>query len=165
MSPAVDFDFEARGEHPVMSGQCSQRLPVIAGGLLALFGLSLAESPPGDRLGSLARFIVLQDLAGRRGNLRRRVLQRGGSGGCPPNSWQLRSWWWVQWDKFKFYSGPVPQDYVLNERDLLVTMTDLSKAGDTLGYPALFPRLLSFFIHRVLLDGLRGGPPIVVELP
>ena len=42
-------------------------------------------------------------------------------------------------NKLKYYSGPVPEDYVLHEGDLVVTMTDLSKAGDTLGYPALIP--------------------------
>jgi type I restriction enzyme S subunit len=41
--------------------------------------------------------------------------------------------------KAKYYNGPVPKDYVLREGDLVVTMTDLSKAGDTLGYPALIP--------------------------
>ena len=42
-------------------------------------------------------------------------------------------------DKFKYYDGPVEEDYVLREGDLLVTMTDLSKQSDTLGYPALVP--------------------------
>lgn len=42
-------------------------------------------------------------------------------------------------DKFKYYNGPVPEDYILSEKDLLVTMTDLSKAGDTLGYPLRVP--------------------------
>jgi type I restriction enzyme S subunit len=41
--------------------------------------------------------------------------------------------------KLKYYAGPVPDDYVLQAGDLVVTMTDLSKAGDTLGYPALIP--------------------------
>ncbi len=41
--------------------------------------------------------------------------------------------------KLKYYEGPVPDDYVLQPGDLIVTMTDLSKAGDTLGYPALIP--------------------------
>ena len=45
-------------------------------------------------------------------------------------------------DKPKYYAGPVPDDYILQEGDLVVTMTDLSKAGDTLGYPALVPRML-----------------------
>lgn len=39
----------------------------------------------------------------------------------------------------KYYDGPVPADFVLAEGDLLVTMTDLSKSGDTLGYPAWVP--------------------------
>ncbi len=43
--------------------------------------------------------------------------------------------------KFKYYNGNVSNDYVLKERDLVVTMTDLSKAGDTLGYSALIPKI------------------------
>ena len=43
-------------------------------------------------------------------------------------------------DKFKYYDGPVPDEFVLHEGDLLVTMTDLSKQADTLGYPAFVPR-------------------------
>lgn len=42
-------------------------------------------------------------------------------------------------DKFKYYDGAVPVEYVLNEGDLIVTMTDLSKQSDTLGYPAIVP--------------------------
>ena len=42
-------------------------------------------------------------------------------------------------DKFKYYDGPVDEEYVLQEGDLLVTMTDLSKQSDTLGYPAVVP--------------------------
>jgi type I restriction enzyme, S subunit len=42
--------------------------------------------------------------------------------------------------QFKYYDGPVPEDYVLQEGDLLVTMTDLSKQADTLGYSALVPK-------------------------
>ena len=42
-------------------------------------------------------------------------------------------------DKFKYYDGPVPDQFVLNKGDLVVTMTDLSKLSDTLGYPALVP--------------------------
>ena len=44
-------------------------------------------------------------------------------------------------DKAKYYTGPAPDGYILREGDLIVTMTDLSKAGDTLGYPALVPRI------------------------
>lgn len=42
--------------------------------------------------------------------------------------------------KFKYYSSDViPEDYIFNELDFVVTMTDLSKEGDTLGYPAFVP--------------------------
>src|SRR5690606_30884938 len=33
-----------------------------------------------------------------------------------------------------------PKSYVLKEGDILITMTDLSKAGDTLGYSAKIPK-------------------------
>lgn len=46
--------------------------------------------------------------------------------------------------KLKYYEGPVPEDYVLSGGDLLVTMTDLSKTGDTLGYAAVVPRDLPY---------------------
>ena len=43
-------------------------------------------------------------------------------------------------DKFKYFDGEVPEDYVLTEGELVVTMTDLSKQADTLGYPAIVPK-------------------------
>jgi type I restriction enzyme S subunit len=43
-------------------------------------------------------------------------------------------------DRFKYYNGDYPADYILKEGDILITMTDLSKAGDTLGYPAKIPK-------------------------
>ncbi len=42
-------------------------------------------------------------------------------------------------DKFKYYNGEYPNDYILNEGDIVITMTDLSKEGDTLGYSAKIP--------------------------
>lgn len=42
--------------------------------------------------------------------------------------------------KAKYYNGPIPAEFVLNPGDLLVTMTDLSKAADTLGYSAVVPK-------------------------
>jgi type I restriction enzyme S subunit len=50
-------------------------------------------------------------------------------------------------DKFKFYEGPVPEEYILQKGDLVVTMTDLSKEADTLGYSALVPEIAG---HRLL---------------
>ena len=41
--------------------------------------------------------------------------------------------------KDKYYLGPIPDGFTLSAGDLVVTMTDLSKGGDTLGYPALVP--------------------------
>jgi len=41
--------------------------------------------------------------------------------------------------KPKYYLGPLPDDYALKEGDVVVTMTDLSKASDTLGYAAKIP--------------------------
>ena len=42
-------------------------------------------------------------------------------------------------DRFKYYYGLIPEEFVLSSGDLLVTMTDLSKQADTLGYPAIVP--------------------------
>jgi type I restriction enzyme S subunit len=44
-----------------------------------------------------------------------------------------------QLSKPKHYEGPVPNGFVFEAGDLIVTMTDLSKAGDTLGYAAAVP--------------------------
>ncbi len=63
-------------------------------------------------------------------------------------------------NKPKYYAGPVPDDYILQEGDLVVTMTDLSKAGDTLGYPALVPRTLGRrYLHnqRIGLVEIKEG--------
>jgi type I restriction enzyme, S subunit len=52
-------------------------------------------------------------------------------------------------DKFKYFDGAVPEDYVLRAGDLVVTMTDLSKQADTLGYSALIPQLNGIrFLHN-----------------
>ncbi|MBW8050734.1 MAG: hypothetical protein FVQ77_10460 [Cytophagales bacterium] len=42
-------------------------------------------------------------------------------------------------DKLKYYNGEFPNDYLLEDGDVIVTMTDLSKEGDTLGYSAKAP--------------------------
>ena len=54
-----------------------------------------------------------------------------------------------QWGKRKYYrDGPVPNEYVLRPRDLLVTMTDLSKEVDTLGYSAVVPKSDIRLLHN-----------------
>lgn len=44
-----------------------------------------------------------------------------------------------QLGKGKYYSGPVPDEYVLKKGQVVVTMTDLSRGADTLGYSAVIP--------------------------
>ena len=58
-----------------------------------------------------------------------------------------------QEDKCKFFHGDYPEEYVLHENDLIVTMTDLSKDGDTLGYGAKIP----FSSNRIYLHNQRIG--------
>lgn len=36
--------------------------------------------------------------------------------------------------KFKYYKGDYPANYILNAGDVVITMTDLSQEGDTLGF-------------------------------
>ena len=50
--------------------------------------------------------------------------------------------------KQKFYNGDVPEDYVLSPGDLIVTMTDLSKQSDTLGYGAIVPTDENTWLHN-----------------
>lgn len=41
--------------------------------------------------------------------------------------------------KLKYFKGDYPKEYILSEGDIIITMTDLSKEGDTLGYSAQIP--------------------------
>ena len=50
--------------------------------------------------------------------------------------------------KCKYYSAEYPKEYVLQAGDLIVTMTDLSKQGDTLGYSALIPESSRTYLHN-----------------
>jgi len=51
-------------------------------------------------------------------------------------------------EKRKYYSGPVPEDYVLSPGQIVVTMTDLSKQSDTLGYAARIPQDDNTWLHN-----------------
>lgn len=56
----------------------------------------------------------------------------------------------------KFYDGPVPDAFVLRPGDLLVTMTDLSKNGDTLGLSAVVPEIADLtFLHNQRVGKVR----------
>lgn len=50
--------------------------------------------------------------------------------------------------KRKYYNGQVPEDYVLKPRQVVVTMTDLSKESDTLGYAASIPNDSTIWLHN-----------------
>ena len=51
-------------------------------------------------------------------------------------------------NKCKYFTNEYPQEYVLKPNDLIVTMTDLSKDGDTLGYSALVPDTSRTYLHN-----------------
>ncbi len=53
-------------------------------------------------------------------------------------------------DKFKYFSSSdFPKEYILTPDDIIVTMTDLSKDGDTLGYTAKIPYMEGvIFLHN-----------------
>ena len=50
--------------------------------------------------------------------------------------------------KCKFFSGNYPNEYALKPNDLIVSMTDLSKQGDTLGYSARVPKSERIYLHN-----------------
>ena len=51
-------------------------------------------------------------------------------------------------DKFKYYHGEIPTNYILKRNDVIVTMTDLSKEGDTLGFSAKVPNDENQYLHN-----------------
>ena len=62
-------------------------------------------------------------------------------------------------NKLKYYNGEFPVDYILDENDVIVTMTDLSKEADTLGFSAKVPAWTDKrFLHnqRIGLVSLRS---------
>lgn len=66
-------------------------------------------------------------------------------------------------NKCKYFTGDYPNDYVLQPNSLIVTMTDLSKEADTLGYSALVPQSS----ERIYLHNQRIGlvEPINADIP
>lgn len=65
-----------------------------------------------------------------------------------------------QTKKLKYYEGPVDRKYVLRPGDLVVTMTDLSKQGDTLGYSAIVPAGLPFrLLHNQRIGLVAARAP------
>lgn len=59
-------------------------------------------------------------------------------------------------DGVRYYSGSVPNNYVFSHNDIMITMTDLSKASDTIGYPALIPYIADKkFLHNQRLGKIE----------
>jgi type I restriction enzyme S subunit len=50
--------------------------------------------------------------------------------------------------KYKYYNGPIVEEYIFKEGDVYLNMTDLSKASDTLGYPAVVPEIEGITFHH-----------------
>lgn len=50
--------------------------------------------------------------------------------------------------KNKYFTANYPNEYVLHPGDLIVTMTDLSKKVDTLGYGAIVPDTEKVYLHN-----------------
>jgi type I restriction enzyme S subunit len=67
-------------------------------------------------------------------------------------------------EKLKYYDGPVTEAYVLPEGEVIITMTDLSKTGDTLGYAAFVPKRKSLrFLHNQRIGRLMITRPDLVD--
>ncbi|WP_405660698.1 restriction endonuclease subunit S [Streptomyces sp. RK9] len=62
----------------------------------------------------------------------------------------------------KSYSGEIPEGFALYAGDLVVTMTDLSKASDTLGYPAFVPEGVTY-LHNQRVGRIEVTVPDVVS--
>lgn len=63
-------------------------------------------------------------------------------------------------EKRKYYNGPLPDDYVLKPGEVVVTMTDLSKEADTLGYAASIPNNSTIWLHNQRVGLLEFKPAI-----
>lgn len=68
--------------------------------------------------------------------------------------------------KPKTYSGNFPKEYQFEPGDLMVTMTDLSKTGDTIGNPAKVPVDGKIYLHnqrigRVIFYGSEVEPDYI----
>lgn len=50
--------------------------------------------------------------------------------------------------KWKYYNGPLLEEYILRPGQIIVTMTDLSKESDTLGYAARVPKNSITWLHN-----------------
>lgn len=68
-----------------------------------------------------------------------------------------------KYGKLKYYQGDIPEKYILSPDDLVVTMTDLSKAGDTLGYSALIPHDGNTYLHNQRIGLIEDIDPNILD--
>jgi len=52
------------------------------------------------------------------------------------------------WDKQKFYKGEFPEDYILNEGDLIIALTDLTQSCSILGSTAIIKDNDYTYLHN-----------------
>lgn len=65
--------------------------------------------------------------------------------------------------KVKSFNGVYPEEYLLSAGDLIVTMTDLSKEGATLGLPAMVPSE-GCFLHNQRIGLIEICDPTRIDL-
>jgi type I restriction enzyme S subunit len=67
-----------------------------------------------------------------------------------PGNFKIGGGFKIDFNKTKFYTtNDFPKEYILQQDDLVVSMTDLSKFGDTLGFPLLVPKIGKYkFLHN-----------------
>ncbi|MDN3495199.1 restriction endonuclease subunit S [Planococcus sp. APC 4015] len=68
-----------------------------------------------------------------------------------------------QSSKPKSFAGDFPPEFLLSGGELVVTMTDLSKAGDTLGFAARLPRG-QHFLHNQRIGLIRVTAPDQLDI-
>jgi type I restriction enzyme, S subunit len=66
-------------------------------------------------------------------------------------------------DGRRFYEGPVPERFVLSPGDIMVVLTDLSKNGDLLGYPARVPRDDFTYLHNQRVGRVEVTAPETLD--
>ncbi|HOZ59342.1 MAG TPA: restriction endonuclease subunit S [Nakamurella multipartita] len=65
--------------------------------------------------------------------------------------------------KPKTFSGSIPAGFILEPGSLIITMTDLSKAGDTLGLPAIVPGD-GVYLHNQRIGLVEAISPTAISL-
>ncbi|GAO31353.1 restriction endonuclease subunit S [Geofilum rubicundum] len=140
----VEFEFPNENGEPYKS----------SGGKMV--SSELGEIPEGWRVGALENFISIKHGYAFKGeyitNIENNQIL------VTPGSFKIGGGFNLS--KFKYYNSEFyPEEYKFRSNDLAVTMTDLSKDGDSLGFPALIPEVNG----KILLHNQRVGKVIVNE--